>query len=202
MLVRDLQSVIGEEARRQILEAEGCLPDLLIACVGGGSNALGLFHPFFNDEEVEMLGVEAGGEGIETGAHGASLSQGTPGALHGSFSYVLQDDAGQIFEAHSISAGLDYPGVGPEHAWYKEIGRARYVPITDTEALNAFVYLSRMEGIPPAFESAHAIAELRRRAPQLARGSRIIVNLSGRGDKDVAQARELLAAGRLGETIR
>ncbi len=190
MLVRDLQAVIGQEVRTQILAAEGRLPDLLVACVGGGSNALGLFHPFFEDTGVAMLGVEAGGEGVEQGAHGASLSAGSPGALHGSFSYVLQDDSGQIFEAHSISAGLDYPGVGPEHAFYKETGRAEYAPITDVEALDAFGYLSRMEGIIPALESAHAIAELRKRAPRLQRGALVVLNLSGRGDKDVAQVRE------------
>jgi tryptophan synthase beta chain len=192
LLVRDLQAVIGEEARAQILEAEGRLPDLLVACVGGGSNALGLFHPFYDDAQVRMLGVEAGGRGVERSPHGASLSGGSPGVLHGSLSYVLQDDAGQIFPAHSISAGLDYPGVGPEHALYKESGRAEYVPITDDKALDAFVYLSRTEGIIPAFESAHAIAELRRRAPTLPEGSLVLLNLSGRGDKDVAQARELL----------
>jgi tryptophan synthase beta chain/phosphoribosylanthranilate isomerase len=192
MLVRDLQAVIGEEARAQILEAEGRLPDLLIACVGGGSNAMGLFHAFYGDEDVRMLGVEAGGHGVGRGPHGATLSAGSPGVLHGSLSYVLQDDTGQIFEAHSISAGLDYPGVGPEHAFFKESGRAEYVPVTDAEALDAFVYLSRSEGIIPAFESAHAIAELRRRAPRLPRGALVVVNLSGRGDKDVAQARTLL----------
>ncbi len=196
MLVRDLQVVIGQEAREQILAAEGRLPDLLVACVGGGSNALGLFHPFYEDREVRMVGVEAGGEGIETGPHGASLSAGTHGVLHGSFSCILQDDAGQIFPAHSISAGLDYPGVGPEHAFYKETGRAEYVPATDDEALEAFVYLTRMEGICPAFETAHAIAELRKRSPSLGRDRIVIVSLSGRGDKDVMQARDLLG-GRL-----
>jgi tryptophan synthase beta chain/phosphoribosylanthranilate isomerase len=197
LLVRDLQAVIGEEARAQILAAEGRLPDLVIACVGGGSNALGLFHPFYDDAEVRMVGVEAGGaRGIEHGPHGAPLSAGTPGVLHGSFSYLLQDDAGQVFEAHSISAGLDYPGVGPEHAFYKESGRAEYLPARDEEALESFVYLSRLEGIIPALETAHAIAELRRRAPELDRDSLVIVNLSGRGDKDVTQARELLG-GRL-----
>ena len=193
MIVRDLQAVIGEEARAQILEAEGRLPDLLVACIGGGSNALGLFHPFYADSDVAMLGVEAGGEGVDQGRHGASLSAGSAGALHGSVSYVLQDDAGQIYEAHSISAGLDYPGVGPEHAFYKESGRAEYVPISDAEALDSFVYLSRTEGIIPAFESSHAIAELRKRAPSLPRDSVVVVNLSGRGDKDVAEARTLLA---------
>ncbi|MFQ5699906.1 MAG: tryptophan synthase subunit beta [Myxococcota bacterium] len=196
MLVRDLQAVIGREAREQFARDPGGLPDLLIACVGGGSNALGLFHAFYDEESVAMVGVEAGGEGIETGRHGASLGAGSPGALHGSFSYVLQDDAGQIFEAHSISAGLDYPGVGPEHAFYRDSGRAQYVPVTDAEALDAFVWLSQREGIIPAFESSHAIAELRRRALSLARGTRVIVNLSGRGDKDVSEARALLEAQR------
>jgi tryptophan synthase beta chain/phosphoribosylanthranilate isomerase len=192
LLVRDLQTVIGQETREQILEAEGRLPDLLIACVGGGSNALGLFHPFYGDPDVAMVGVEAGGAGVEVGPHGAPLSAGSPGALHGSFSYVLQDDAGQIFEAHSISAGLDYPGVGPEHAFYLASGRAEYVPATDDEALDAFVHLSRIEGIIPAFETAHAIAELRRRAPRMSSDSVVVVNLSGRGDKDVSEARALL----------
>jgi tryptophan synthase beta chain len=190
--VRDLQAVIGEETREQILAAEGRLPDLLIAAVGGGSNAIGLFHPFYEDRDVAMVGVEAGGKGVDRGPHGATLSEGTPGVLHGSRSFVLQDDAGQIFEAHSISAGLDYPGVGPEHSFYKETGRAEYIPATDDEALDAFVYLTRTEGILPAFESAHAIAELRRRAPSLPRGSIVVVNISGRGDKDVAEARRLL----------
>ncbi len=192
LLVRDLQAVIGQEAREQILAAEGRLPDLLIACVGGGSNALGLFHPFADDASVRFVGVEAGGQGIERGPHAAPLSAGTPGVLHGSYSYVLQDDAGQIFEAHSISAGLDYPGVGPEHARLMEIGRCEYVPVTDAEALDAFVYLTRTEGITPAFETAHAIAELRRRAPELPRDSLVILNLSGRGDKDVIEASALL----------
>ena len=191
LIVRDLQAVIGEEVREQVLAAEGRLPDLLVACVGGGSNALGLFHPFYEDEAVRMLGVEAGGEGVRQGRHAASLSAGSPGVLHGSRSYVLQDDAGQVFPAHSISAGLDYPGVGPEHAFYKDSGRAEYVAVTDAEALDAFVYLARMEGILPAFESAHAIAELRKRAP-LPSDWIVVINLSGRGDKDVAEARELL----------
>ncbi|HTO55778.1 MAG TPA: tryptophan synthase subunit beta [Myxococcota bacterium] len=195
MLVRDLQAVIGQEARAQIQSAEGRLPDLLIACVGGGSNALGLFAPFYDDTEVRMVGVEAGGEGVGSGRQGASISAGSPGALHGSFSYVLQDDEGQIFEAHSISAGLDYPGVGPEHSYFKDSGRAEYTPITDHEALDAFIWLARTEGIIPAFESAHAIAELRKRAPRLTRGSLVIVNLSGRGDKDAAEAKSLLAKG-------
>ncbi len=192
MLVRDLQAVVGEEARAQILAAEGRLPDLLIAAIGGGSNALGLFHAFYDDASVAMLGCEAGGEGVSTARHGASITMGSPGVLHGSFSYVLQDDDGQIFEAHSISAGLDYPGVGPEHAFYKESGRAEYTPITDKQALEAFVRLSRSEGIIPAFESAHAIAALVERAPRLAKGSVVVVSLSGRGDKDVQEARRLL----------
>lgn len=191
-IVRDLQYVIGEEARAQILEAEGRLPDLLLACVGGGSNALGLFGAFLDDAEVAFVGAEAGGAGIEQGPHGAPLSAGSPGVLHGSYSYTLQDDAGQIFEAHSISAGLDYPGVGPEHSWFKDLGRAEYVPVTDRDALDAFVWVTQLEGIIPAFETAHAFAELRRRAPELARQSLVILNVSGRGDKDVAQARELL----------
>ncbi len=192
MLVRDLQVVIGEEARAQILAAEGRLPDALIACVGGGSNALGLFAPFYDDTRVRMIGVEAGGEGVTSSRHGASLTEGSPGALHGSYSYVLQDDEGQIFEAHSISAGLDYPGVGPEHSFFKDSGRAEYLPVTDAEALDSFVWLSRTEGIIPAFESSHAIAELRRRAPTLAPGSIVVVNLSGRGDKDAIEAKRLL----------
>ncbi len=190
-LVRDLQAVIGEEVREQILAAEGRLPDILIACVGGGSNALGLFHPFYDEAQVQMVGVEAAGEGLTRGRHSAPLAAGSPGVLHGSRSYVMQDDAGQIFPAHSIAAGLDYPGVGPEHAFYKDSGRAEYVYATDAEALDAFVYLARMEGIIPAFESAHALAELRKRVSR-APGSLIVLNLSGRGDKDVAEARELL----------
>jgi tryptophan synthase beta subunit len=196
LLVRDLQAVIGEEARAQILAAEGRLPDLLVACVGGGSNALGLFHAFRDDASVRFLGAEAGGAGVPRGPHGASLTEGSPGVLHGSLSYVLQDDAGQIFEAHSVSAGLDYPGVGPEHSFFKETGRAEYAPATDEEALDAFVWLTRLEGIIPAFESAHALAELRKRAPALPRGALVVVNLSGRGDKDAPQAQELLR-GRL-----
>ncbi len=192
MLVRDLQAVIGEEARAQIVAAEGRLPDLLVACVGGGSNALGLFHAFRDDAGVRFLGAEAGGAGVPLGPHGASLTEGSPGVLHGSRSYVLQDDAGQIFEAHSISAGLDYPGVGPEHSYFKDTGRAEYAPATDAEALDAFVWLTRLEGIIPAFESAHAIAALRRRAPELPPGAIVVVNLSGRGDKDATQAQELL----------
>ena len=193
-LVRDFQRVIGLEARRQILEREGRLPDVLIACVGGGSNAMGLFHPFLEDRGVRMVGVEAGGEGLESGRHGATLTAGVPGIFHGQRTLVLSDDDGQIFPAHSISAGLDYPGVGPEHAFLRDSGRAEYVPATDAEALDAFQWLSRKEGIIPALESAHAIAHLRKLAPSLPRDAIVLVNLSGRGDKDAPQVRELLAA--------
>ncbi len=192
LLVRDLQAVIGDEAREQILAAEGRLPNYLYACVGGGSNAIGLFHAFYGDDGVRMVGVEAAGQGIQKGKHSAPLTAGSPGVLHGSMSYVLQDDGGQIFEAHSISAGLDYPGVGPEHSMYKDSGRAEYGAVTDDDALDAFVYLSRMEGIIPAFEPSHAIAELRKRAASYDRDTIVIVNLCGRGDKDVAEARRLL----------
>ncbi len=197
-IVRDFQRVIGVEARQQMLEAEGRLPDVLLACVGGGSNAMGLFHPFIDDEGVEMIGVEAAGEGIESGRHGAALSAGAPGVLHGMRSLVLSDDDGQIFEAHSISAGLDYPGVGPEHAQLRDTGRARYVTADDESALDAFVYLSRMEGIIPALESAHAIAHARIFAPTRPRDSIVLINLSGRGDKDAPLVRDLLAARRAG----
>jgi len=193
-IVRDFQRVIGLEARRQILEAEGRLPDVLVACVGGGSNAIGLFHPFLDDASVQMVGVEPAGEGIETGRHGAVLCAGVPGILHGQKTLVRADDDGQIFPAHSISAGLDYPAVGPEHAWLRDSGRARYVAVTDEEALDAFLYLSRMEGIIPALESAHAVAHVRKLAPTLARDAIVIVCLSGRGDKDAPQVRELLKA--------
>jgi tryptophan synthase beta chain len=192
-LVRDFQRVIGVETRRQILEVEGRLPDLLIACVGGGSNAMGLFHPFLDDEGVAMVGVEPGGEGVDSGRHGATLCAGVPGILHGHRTIVLADDDGQIFPAHSISAGLDYPGVGPEHAWLRDSGRARYVSVTDDEALEAFVYLCRTEGIIPALESAHAIAHVRRIAPTLSPGSVVVVSLSGRGDKDVPTVRRILS---------
>jgi tryptophan synthase beta chain len=184
-MVRDFQTVIGQEARAQILEAEGRLPDLLIACVGGGSNAIGLFHPFLDDPEVAMDGVEAAGEGIETQHHAATLGKGTPGVLHGARSYLLQDSDGQVLEAHSISAGLDYPGVGPEHSWLKESGRVNYVSITDREALDAFQSACRLEGIIPALESAHAIAHAMRVAPKLSADKIIVLGLSGRGDKDV-----------------
>ncbi len=184
-MVRDFQSIIGREARQQILLAEGRLPDALIACVGGGSNAIGLFHPFIDDEGVAMYGVEGGGDGIDTPRHAAPLSAGRPGVLHGNRTYLVEDDNGQIIETHSVSAGLDYPGVGPEHAWLKDVGRATYVAATDTEALQAFHDLTRFEGIMPALESSHALAYATKLAPQLDREKIIIVNVSGRGDKDI-----------------
>jgi tryptophan synthase beta chain len=185
-IVRELQRVIGDEARRQILEREGRLPSAVIACVGGGSNALGAFTAFKDDASVRLIGVEAGGKGLESGQHGATLERGRIGCLHGSLSYVLQDDDGQIREAHSISAGLDYPGVGPEHSWLKDSGRAEYVAITDEEAVRAFRWLARREGILPALESSHAIAHLEKLARNLGKEDVVIVNLSGRGDKDLA----------------
>jgi tryptophan synthase beta chain len=197
-LVRDFQRVIGDEARRQMLEREGRLPDVLVACVGGGSNAMGLFHPFLGDPAVRMVGVEPGGEGVPGARHGATLTAGVPGIFHGQRTLVLADDDGQIFPAHSISAGLDYPGVGPEHAFLRDAGRAEYVPATDAEALDAFVWLSRTEGIIPALESAHAIAHVRTLAPRLAGDAIVLVNLSGRGDKDAPTVRELLARGGAG----
>ena len=185
MMVRDFQSVIGVEARRQILEAAGRLPDYAIACVGGGSNAMGLFHPLVKDLEVKLIGVEAGGLGLDTGKHGASLTAGSIGVLHGTKSHILQDEAGQIRETHSISAGLDYPGVGPEHSYYKESGRASYFAVTDEEALEGFNLLSQKEGIIPALEPAHAIYYAARLARELSKDEIILVNLSGRGDKDM-----------------
>ena len=184
-LVRDFQSVIGRETREQILATEGRLPDMLVAAVGGGSNAIGLFHPFLDDPEVEIVGVEAAGDGLDTKRHAASLAGGFPGVLHGNKTYLLQDEDGQITDAHSISAGLDYPGIGPEHAWLHEIGRVRYEPVTDDEALAAFQKLCRLEGIIPALESAHALAALEKLAPQMDKDKIIVVNLSGRGDKDI-----------------
>ena len=184
IIVRDFQSVIGREAREQILEAEGNLPDVLIACVGGGSNAIGLFYPFVNDD-VRLIGVEAGGKGLETGLHAASLNAGELGVFHGMLSYFLQNEEGQIMPTHSISAGLDYPGVGPEHAHLKESNRAEYVTVTDDEVLRAFHELSKTEGIIPALESAHAVAYAMKIAPEMERDEIIIVNLSGRGDKDL-----------------
>lgn len=185
MLVRDFQSVIGEEAKQQLHEAEGCLPDVAIACIGGGSNAMGLFYPFLKDTSVRLLGVEAAGFGVDTGKHAASISAGAPGVLHGNKTYLLQDDDGQIQHAHSISAGLDYPGVGPEHAHLNDIDRAEYVSVTDDEALDAFQKLTRTEGIIPALESAHAIAEVMKLAPTMGKEKILLVCLSGRGDKDI-----------------
>ncbi len=184
-MVRDFQAIIGREARAQILEQEGRLPDALIACVGGGSNAIGLFHPFLDDKAVAMYGVEAAGDGIATGRHAATLCAGKPGVLHGNRTYLIEDADGQIIETHSISAGLDYPGVGPEHAWLKDSGRADYVAISDDEALAAFHALTRIEGIIPALESSHALAYAMKLAPTMTKDQIIIVNLSGRGDKDI-----------------
>ena len=191
-MVRDFQAVIGQEAREQMMEAEGRLPDTLVACVGGGSNAMGLFHPFLDEPEVRMIGVEAAGHGIETGEHAAALGHGTPGVLHGARSYVMQDGDGQIVEPHSISAGLDYPGVGPEHAWLKDLGRVEYVSATDREALDAFQLCCRMEGIIPALEPAHALAHVARIAPGLPRDHIVLMNLCGRGDKDIFSVAEAL----------
>jgi tryptophan synthase beta chain len=184
-MVRDFQRVIGEEARAQCLELTGRLPDCCIACVGGGSNAMGLFYPFIEDEGVRLIGVEAGGLGLASGQHAAPLSAGRPGVLHGNRTYLMEDEDGQILATHSISAGLDYPGVGPEHAYLKDIGRAEYVAATDVEALAAFHRLSRTEGIIPALESAHALAYAFQLAPSMRPEQTIVVNLSGRGDKDI-----------------
>lgn len=185
MLVRDFQAVIGREARQQCQEQTGKLPDALVACVGGGSNAIGLFHPFLNDSSVKMFGVEAAGYGVETGKHAAPLSAGRPGVLHGNRTYLMEDDAGQIIHTHSVSAGLDYPGVGPEHAWLKDIDRVDYVSVTDDEALDAFRELTLVEGIMPALETSHALAYVKKLAPTMNKDQTIIVNLSGRGDKDI-----------------
>ncbi|CAH0990364.1 Tryptophan synthase beta chain [Sinobacterium norvegicum] len=184
-LVRDFQCVIGREAREQMLAQAGCLPDALVACVGGGSNAIGLFHPFLDDKDVAIYGVEAGGHGVETGKHAAPLSVGQPGILHGNRTYLMEDDNGQIVHTHSVSAGLDYPGVGPEHSWLKDIGRAQYVSITDDEALKGFRDLTRIEGIIPALESSHAIAYATKLAATMRPDQTVLVNLSGRGDKDI-----------------
>ena len=192
MMVRDFQSVIGEEAKLQMMQAEGRLPDVAVAAIGGGSNAMGLFHPFLDDAAVRLIGVEAAGHGLETHAHAASLSRGRPGVLHGNMTYLLQDEDGQIEEAHSISAGLDYPGVGPEHAWLHDIGRVEYVAVTDDEALAAFQLLTRTEGIIPALEPAHALAQVTKLAPTLPRDSIILANLCGRGDKDIFTVAEHL----------
>ena len=196
MMVRDFQTVIGNEARAQMQAREGRLPDLVVACVGGGSNAIGMFHPFLDDTSVEIHGVEAAGDGVNTPRHAATLTKGSPGVLHGSRSYLLQDSVGQIIEAHSISAGLDYPGVGPEHSWLKDSGRVKYFSATDKEALDAFVLLSKLEGIIPALESAHAVAHVARIAPQMKKDQIIAACLSGRGDKDIFSA-----ATHLGEKL-
>ncbi|MBU4306096.1 MAG: tryptophan synthase subunit beta [Candidatus Omnitrophica bacterium] len=191
MIVRDFQSVIGREARRQIMKHEGRLPDYLVACVGGGSNAMGLFYPFYKDKNVKFIGVEAAGLGLASGKHAASLCRGSVGVLHGSKSYLLQDNDGQIKIAHSISAGLDYPGVGPEHSFYKQTGRAEYTAVTDKEAVNALKLLCRLEGIIPALESAHAVAYLIKSAKKMKKGSLVVLCLSGRGDKDMKMISEL-----------
>ncbi len=191
-LVRDFQAVIGTEAREQLLEAEGRLPDMVIAAVGGGSNAIGIFHPFLDDKNVRIVGVEAGGKGLDGDEHCASLTAGSPGVLHGNRTYLLQDADGQIKEGHSISAGLDYPGIGPEHAWLHQIGRAEYVPIMDDEALEAFQLLTRLEGIIPALEPSHAVAEVIKRAPKMGKDQIILMNLSGRGDKDIFTVGKIL----------
>ena len=186
--MRDFQKIIGEEARAQVLELAGRLPDAVAACVGGGSNAIGIFHAFLDDADVALYGFEAAGDGVDTDRHAASIERGRPGVLHGARSYLLQDEDGQTVESHSISAGLDYPGVGPEHAWLSDLGRAKYLPATDTEAMEALRLLSRTEGIIPAIESAHALAGALRLGRELGPDSIILVNLSGRGDKDVATA--------------
>jgi tryptophan synthase beta chain len=194
-MVREFQSVIGKEAREQMMEAEGRLPDMLVAAVGGGSNAIGLFHPFLDDESVSIVGVEAGGKGLEGEEHCASLTAGRPGVLHGNRTYLLQDDDGQIKEGHSISAGLDYPGIGPEHSWLRDTGRVEYVPIKDDEALAAFQMLTRTEGIIPALEPSHALAEVIKRAPKMDKDQIILMNLCGRGDKDIFTVGKLLGMG-------
>ena len=191
VMVRDFNAVVGREARRQMMEHYDTLPDALVACVGGGSNAMGLFHPFIGDESVKMFGVEAAGSGLDTGRHAASLCAGRPGVLHGCRTYLLDDDAGQIVHTHSVSAGLDYPGVGPEHAWLKDSGRAEYVAVTDSEALDAFHKLTRLEGILPALESSHAIAYGMKLAAEMNADQTLLINLSGRGDKDVQTVAEL-----------
>jgi tryptophan synthase beta chain len=186
-MVRDFQAIIGNEVRTQMMEAEGRLPDTIVACIGGGSNAIGIFHPFLDDKDVAIYGVEAGGHGLSVeNGHAASMNGGSPGVLHGNRTYLLQDSDGQILEGHSISAGLDYPGVGPEHSWLKDIGRVTYVPVTDTEALDALRMCTRLEGIIPALESSHALAYVMKLAPKLPKDNLLVVNISGRGDKDLA----------------
>jgi tryptophan synthase beta chain len=197
MMVRDFQSIIGRETREQMLAAEGRLPDSLVACIGGGSNAIGLFHPFLDEESVEIYGVEAAGHGLLSGLHAASLSGGRPGVLHGNRTYLLMDDDGQIKDAHSISAGLDYPGIGPEHSWLRDVGRVTYLSATDDEALAAFQLLSKLEGIIPALEPAHALAKVIELAPRKPKDHLMVVNLSGRGDKDIFAVAEHLG-GRIG----
>jgi len=191
-LVREFQSVIGRETREQMMEAEGRLPDTLVACIGGGSNAMGLFHPFLDDKDVAIYGVEAAGLGIDSGKHAASITGGRPGVLHGNRTYLLQDDDGQIIEAHSISAGLDYPGIGPEHAWLADMGRVNYVSATDAEALEAFQLCCRLEGIIPALEPSHALAHVMKIAPDLPKDHLLVMNMCGRGDKDVFSVAEAL----------
>ncbi|MBT3883118.1 MAG: tryptophan synthase subunit beta [Campylobacteraceae bacterium] len=191
MMVRDFQAIIGWEARAQCLDIEGKLPDVVVACIGGGSNAIGMFSHFLEDEETTCVGIEAGGLGLDTDKHGCSLEKGSPGVLHGQCSYLLQDEDGQVLEAHSISAGLDYPGIGPEHSYHKDLGTVQFDSITDDEAMDAFVWLSQKEGIIPAFESSHAIAYLKKAKDEL-KGKTVIINLSGRGDKDMIQAQDLL----------
>ncbi|HEY8665303.1 MAG TPA: tryptophan synthase subunit beta [Tepidisphaeraceae bacterium] len=192
MIVRDFQRIIGDETKQQCMEIEGRLPDVVVACVGGGSNAAGIFYPFIDDKQVKLIGVEAGGRGPKLGDHAASISAGKPGILHGSLSYVLQDEDGQTADVHSVSAGLDYPGVGPEHAYWNDIHRVEYVSITDKEALDAFQQLARLEGILPALESAHAIAHAARIAPKMAKDQVLVINLSGRGDKDCQEVARLI----------
>ena len=195
-MVRDFQSVIGQETKSQMMQAEGRLPDAVVACVGGGSNAIGIFHPFLNDEGVKLIGVEAAGDGMESGRHAAAINGGRPGILHGNMTYLLQDPEGQITEAHSISAGLDYPGIGPEHSWLHDVGRATYLTATDLESLDAFKLCAELEGILPAIESAHALARIGDVAQQVGKGGIVVLNLSGRGDKDVA-----VVAAHLGRTV-
>lgn len=197
IMVREFQSIIGKEAKQQILEQEGRLPDYLIACVGGGSNAIGLFHAFYNDQDVKIIGVEPAGKGLDTADHAATITKGTVGIIHGFKCYNLQDDQGEPLPVHSVAAGLDYPGVGPEHSYYKESGRGEYTSITDKEAIDAFHELSRVEGIIPAIESSHAVAQAIKVAKALPKDQIIIVNLSGRGDKDVAQVKEMMETGEI-----
>jgi tryptophan synthase beta chain len=192
MMVRDFQSIIGNETREQMMEIEGRLPDSLLACIGGGSNAMGLFHPFLDERQIEIYGVEAAGHGIKSGKHAASIAGGRPGVLHGNRTYLLMNEDGQIEEAHSISAGLDYPGIGPEHAWLNDVGRIKFLSATDKEALAAFQLCSRLEGIIPALEPAHALAKLADIAPKKSKDHLMVVNMSGRGDKDLASVAQHL----------